>query len=111
MNCRSRVSVYVQTRPSGLEPQHRQIVVQWGFGVGAAITAMTNLGDRIAPLRLIFFGATRASIANATIVLLTGPARGSLLGSSRERSWQRFIRQLSRPCPPGSEPVAVWHWA
>ncbi len=44
------------------------IAVQLGFVVGAALSAATNLADRIAPPRLVLIGAVGAASANATLV-------------------------------------------
>ena len=48
------------------------ITVQLGFVAGALITAVTNLADRIAPLRLFFVGATGAAAANLVVVVAGG---------------------------------------
>jgi MFS family permease len=48
------------------------IIVQLGFVAGALITALTNLADRIAPLRLFFVGATGAAGANLVVVVAGG---------------------------------------
>ena len=52
------------------------IVVQVGFVVGAVVSSVTNLADRVAPLRLILVGTTGAAVANASIVITDayGPA-------------------------------------
>jgi MFS family permease len=77
------------------------IVVQLGFVAGAVITAVTNLADRIAPLRLIFFGAAGASIANATIVLLSGPGPALVT---------RFVTGafLAAVYPPALKAMSSW---
>ena len=48
------------------------IIVQLGFVAGALVTALTNLADRIAPLRLFFVGATGAAMANLVVVIAGG---------------------------------------
>ena len=48
------------------------IVVQLGFVAGAVSSSVSNLADRIAPLQLMFLGATAAAVANAFIVVSTG---------------------------------------
>lgn len=45
------------------------ITVQIGFVVGAVISSITNLADRLPPRRLIFLGAMGASLANLVVVL------------------------------------------
>lgn len=45
------------------------ITVQIGFVVGAVVSSLTNLADRLAPRRLIFLGAAGAAIANLVVVL------------------------------------------
>lgn len=48
------------------------IVVQLGFVGGAVVMAITNLADRIAPLRLFFIGTVGAAIANLIVVVAGG---------------------------------------
>lgn len=48
------------------------IIVQLGFVAGAIVSAITNLADRIPPLRLIFVGTVGAAAANGSIVLIDG---------------------------------------
>jgi MFS family permease len=48
------------------------IVVQLGFVAGALVTALTNLADRIAPLRLFFIGTVGAALANLLVVAADG---------------------------------------
>jgi MFS family permease len=48
------------------------ITVQLGFVAGALITALTNLADRVDPLRLFFVGATGAAVANLAVVVAGG---------------------------------------
>ncbi len=45
------------------------IMVQIGFVLGAVISSVTNLADRIPPRKLIMMGATGAAIANVVVVL------------------------------------------
>ena len=48
------------------------IVVQLGFVAGALVTALTNLADRIDPLRLFFIGTVGAALANLVVVTADG---------------------------------------
>lgn len=68
---------------------------------GAVITAVTNLADRIAPLRLIFSGAIGPSIANATIVLFDGPGLALVA---------RFVTGafLAAVYPPALKAMSSW---
>ncbi len=52
------------------------IVVQLGFVAGAIVLASTNLADRVAPRRLLFFGTVGAAASNAAVVVFDayGPA-------------------------------------
>lgn len=77
------------------------IVVQLGFVAGAVITAVTNLADRIAPLRLIFFGAIGASVANATIAVFDGPGPALIA---------RFVTGafLAAVYPPALKAMSSW---
>jgi len=52
------------------------ITLQIGFVVGASISSIANLADRIAPRRLLLIGTIGAAIANAAIIVLDayGPA-------------------------------------
>ena len=45
------------------------IMVQLGFVAGAVVSSVTNLADRIAPRRLLLFGAAGAAITNAIVVV------------------------------------------
>ncbi len=45
------------------------ITVQIGFVIGAVISSITNLADRLPPRRLIFLGAMGAAAANLVVVL------------------------------------------
>lgn len=45
------------------------IAVQLGFVIGAVLSSVTRLADRLAPRRLILIGATVAAAANAVVVI------------------------------------------
>jgi MFS family permease len=45
------------------------IMVQLGFVAGAVVSATTNMADRVAPRRLILFGAVGAAAANVVVVV------------------------------------------
>lgn len=45
------------------------IMVQIGFVVGAALSSVTSLADRVPPRRLLLFGAVGAAMANTVVVL------------------------------------------
>ncbi len=65
-------------RLTSAEASWLTIAVQLGFVFGAIGSSVTNLADRIPPLRLIFMGSAGAAGANALIVLAGGfaPALG-----------------------------------
>lgn len=48
------------------------IAVQLGFVAGAVFSAILNLADRVAPRRLILYGAVGASVANVLLVASHG---------------------------------------
>ncbi len=52
------------------------IAVQIGFVIGAVLSSVIGLADRLAPRRLIFYGSALAALANASIVVTDafGPA-------------------------------------
>lgn len=45
------------------------ITVQIGFVIGAVVSSITNLADRVPPRRLIFLGAVGAAMSNLVVVL------------------------------------------
>ena len=45
------------------------IAVQIGFVIGAVVSSLVRLADRLAPRRLILYGSVLAALANASIVL------------------------------------------
>ena len=80
------------------------IVVQLGFVAGAVLSSITNLADRVPPLRLIRYGATGAALANAAVVL----------GDSFE--WAllaRFVTGafLAAVYPPSLKAMSSWYRA
>lgn len=77
------------------------IVVQLGFVAGALVTALTNLADRIAPLRLFAIGAVGAALANLLVVAADG---FSLAVAAR------FITGafLAAVYPPAIKVMAAW---
>lgn len=77
------------------------IIVQLGFVAGALVSAVTNLADRIRPLRLIFIGSLGAATANASIVLIDG-FEGALVA--------RFVTGafLAVVYPPALKSMSTW---
>ena len=77
------------------------IVVQLGFVGGAVLVSVTNLADRIAPLRLILIGAVGAAAANASIIFMDGP-NGTLAA--------RFVTGafLAAVYPPALKAASSW---
>src|SRR5688500_6647330 len=49
------------------------IAVQLGFVAGSLASALLNLADLVPPRRLILLGALGAALANAGLVLCSGP--------------------------------------
>ncbi len=78
------------------------IVVQIGFVVGAVFSSLTNLADRIAPRRLILFGAVGASVANLFVVI----------GSSFEVAIVARLltgAALAAVYPPALKAISSWY--
>lgn len=59
----------VELELTGAQGSWLTIVVQIGFVIGAVVSAVTNLADRIAPRRLILLGSFGAALANLVVVL------------------------------------------
>lgn len=80
------------------------IAVQLGFVAGALASALTNLADRITPLRLILFGSVGAAAANAAVTVAGGFALG--LGA-------RFLTGafLAAVYPPALKAMSSWYVA
>ncbi len=78
------------------------IVVQLGFVAGAVWSSVTNLADRIPPLRLIFLGSTGAAIANGTLAFVDGFGPAVVL---------RFITGafLAGVYPPALKAMSSWY--
>ncbi|NNE96194.1 MAG: MFS transporter [Acidimicrobiales bacterium] len=78
------------------------IAVQLGFVAGAVVSAVTNLADRIPPLRLIFLGSVGAAAANALLVVAGGfvPAL-----------FARFLTgaALAAVYPPALKAMSAWY--
>lgn len=78
------------------------IVVQIGFVVGALISSLTNLADRIPPRRLILFGAIGAAVAN-TLVVIGANLNIALVA--------RFLTgaALAAVYPPALKAISSWY--
>jgi MFS family permease len=78
------------------------IVVQLGFVAGALASALSNLADRVTPLRLILLGAAGAAVANALVVA----ADGFTLGLAA-----RFLTGvcLAAVYPPALKAMSSWY--
>lgn len=78
------------------------IVVQLGFVAGAVWSSVTNLADRIPPLRLIFLGSTGAAVANGVLVFVDGFGPAVIL---------RFITGafLAGVYPPALKAMSAWY--
>ena len=78
------------------------IAVQLGFVAGALISASTNLADRVAPLRLLLFGALGAAVANAVVAF--APGFGSAVVF-------RFVTGafLAAVYPPALKAMSSWY--
>ncbi|MEM7140927.1 MAG: MFS transporter [Actinomycetota bacterium] len=48
------------------------IAVQLGFVIGALVSAVANLADRVPPRRLVLIGATVAAVANLSLLVADG---------------------------------------
>jgi len=78
------------------------IAVQLGFVAGALISALTNLADRIAPLRLLLVGAAGAAAANSLVALAGGFSTAVVL---------RFATGafLAAVYPPALKAMSSWY--
>ncbi len=78
------------------------IVVQLGFVVGALASALTNLADRVTPLRLILIGSIGAAMANALVVAADGFTLGLVA---------RFVTGvfLAAVYPPALKAMSSWY--
>jgi MFS family permease len=87
---------------SDAEASWLTIMVQLGFVAGAMGSALTNLADRISPLRLILIGATGAAAANAAVVVAGGPGRALIA---------RFVTGafLAAVYPPALKAMSSWY--
>lgn len=77
------------------------IAVQLGFVVGALASAVFNVADRIAPRRLVLFGASGAALANILLLMQPGAVPAIML------------RALTGLClagvyPPAMKAMATW---
>lgn len=87
---------------SGAEQSWLTMSVQIGFVVGALLSAVLNLADRLSAQRLVAVSALAAAVFNAAIPLLdAGPAPALAL---------RFLTgmALAGVYPPGMKLVASW---
>ena len=77
------------------------IAVQLGFVVGAVVSAVFGLADRIPPRRLMFFGSMGAAIANVGLVVASGATTALPL---------RFVTGvfLAAVYPPGLKAMSTW---
>jgi MFS family permease len=78
------------------------IAVQLGFVAGAVSSSVTNLADRIPPLRLLFIGASGAAVANAGLVFVGGFEPALVL---------RFVTGafLAAVYPPALKAMSAWY--
>ena len=78
------------------------IMVQIGFVVGAGISSVTNLADRIPPRRLLLFGTVGAALANLAVVV--GNSYGAALPA-------RFMTGvfLAAVYPPSLKAMSSWY--
>ncbi len=78
------------------------IVVQLGFVAGAAGSSLTNLADRVSPLRLILVGASGAAVANGLVVVA---------GSFGPAVTARFVTGafLALVYPPALKAMSSWY--
>ncbi len=77
------------------------IAVQLGFVIGALASAVFNIADRMAPRRLMFYGALLAAISNAALLLAPPVALAVLL---------RVLTGigLASVYPPALKAMATW---
>jgi MFS family permease len=87
---------------SGAQQSWMTMSVQVGFVVGAVLSAVLNLADRISLTRLIAASALGGAVANAAISLLNYGSGLTL--------WLRFFTgmALAGAYPPGMKLVATW---
>ncbi len=86
---------------SGAEQSWLTMSVQLGFVVGALLSAVLNLSDRIPARRLFAWSAFLGAVVNAAIVLVSSPAPAIVL---------RFLTgmMLAGVYPPGMKLMATW---
>lgn len=86
---------------SNAEASWLTIVVQLGFVAGAVVSSVTNLADRLPPLRLIMYGSVGAATANAVVVAANG--FGLAVGA-------RFVTGafLALVYPPALKAMSSW---
>ncbi|MES1931827.1 major facilitator superfamily protein [Salinisphaera shabanensis T35B1] len=77
------------------------IAVQIGFVAGALASAIFNVADRVAPRRLMFYGATLAALSNALLLLTPPIALAVVL-----RMLTGF--GLASVYPPAMKAMATW---
>src|SRR5262245_2483298 len=92
------------TREWGLDAGHRSWItmsVQAGFALGALVSALLNLPDRVSSRRLFMYSSLLGAAANAAIVLVHGPVPMYAL---------RFLTGISLAgiYPPGMKLAATW---
>ncbi|MFW2332568.1 MFS transporter, partial [Ilumatobacter sp.] len=89
---------------SNSEASWLTIAVQLGFVAGALVSAVTNLADRIAPLRLLLIGALGAAGANAVIAFVDDFGSAVVL---------RFVTGacLAAVYPPALKAMSSWYRA
>ena len=78
------------------------ISVQWGFVVGALVSAVFTVADAIAPTRLIFWCSIGAAGANLLLLLTHGPALGVTA---------RFVTGffIAGVYPPALKLISTWY--
>jgi len=92
------------TREWGLDAGHRSWItmsVQAGFALGALLSALLNLPDRVSSRRLLAVSSLLGAIMNGAIVLTHGPGPVYVL---------RFLTGMSLAgvYPPGMKLAATW---
>ncbi len=87
---------------SNSEASWLTIAVQLGFVAGALVSALTNLADRVPPLRLLLIGAAGAAAANAVITSADGFEQAVAL---------RFVTGafLAAVYPPALKAMSSWY--
>jgi len=78
------------------------IAVQIGFVVGAVVSAVLNIADRMRPQRVILAGCVGAAVANLALVVAPGPQIGISL---------RFITGffMAGVYPPAFKLISTWY--